>query len=109
MSPRPNASVVPPMAIDRYDALLASLPGTQRRGATMPYTSLNGHMFSFLAPDGSLAIRLGTADRDPFLDAHTSRLVEQHGRVMKEYVAVPDELFALTDELGPGSRAVATT
>ncbi|MEO6579499.1 MAG: hypothetical protein ABIO99_11470 [Candidatus Limnocylindria bacterium] len=70
-------------AVERFDALIATRPGTERRGATMPYTSLNGHMFSFLTPDNSLALRLSASDREAFFAAYESRLVEQHGRVMK--------------------------
>ena len=88
-------------ALRRYDALLATQPGVERRGATMPYTSVNGHMFSFLRPDGTLALRLSAADRDAFLERYQTALVEQHGHTMRDYVAVPDSLFARTDELAP--------
>jgi hypothetical protein len=33
-----------------YDLIIATQPDVKRKGATMPYTSLNGHMFSFLTP-----------------------------------------------------------
>lgn len=88
-------------ALERYDALIATRPGVERKGATMPYTSMNGHMFSFLTPDGALALRLAREDRDRFIQEHDARLVERHGHVMKEYVAVPDDLFAQTDALAP--------
>lgn len=84
-----------------YDALVATHPELERKGATMPYTSFNGHMFSFLTPDGVLALRLASADRETFLDRFGSRLVEQHGAVMKEYVAVPADLLERFDELKP--------
>ena len=31
-----------------YEKLVATNPKVERKGATMPYTSLNGHMFSLL-------------------------------------------------------------
>jgi len=34
--------------LELYDKLIAALPGVERKGATMHYTSLNGNMFSFL-------------------------------------------------------------
>jgi hypothetical protein len=43
--------------LDLYDQLIATQPDMQRKGATMPYTSLNGHMFSFLTADRHLAAR----------------------------------------------------
>ena len=84
--------------VERYDALAAAA-GLERKGATMPYTSLNGHMFSFLQPDGRLALRLSSEDRERFMTAHHASLAEQHGRVLKEYVLVPDDLVARTDEI----------
>ena len=47
----------------------------ERKGATMPYTSRNGHMFSFLDPGGSMALRLSADDRDAFLSRY-----QQHAR-----------------------------
>ena len=79
-----------------YEALVATRPGLERKGKQMPYTSVNGHMFSFLTPDGTLALRLPDDARDAFLEAHDTTLVEQHGRVMREYVAVPAALLGRT-------------
>lgn len=31
-----------------YERLVATDPRVERKGVTMPYTSVNGHMFSFL-------------------------------------------------------------
>ena len=84
-----------------YDALVATRPELERKGKSMPYTSVNGHMFSFLTPDGVLALRLPAGDREAFLDRYGTRLVEQHGAVLKEYVAVPDDLLGRLDELKP--------
>jgi hypothetical protein len=38
-------------------------------------------------------------DRDAFLAQYQTTLVEQHGRVMQEFVVVPGELLERTDEL----------
>jgi hypothetical protein len=95
------ADGIPAVAIERYDAIIATRPGIERKGASMPYTSINGHMFSFLTPEGVLALRLSPADRERFLSSHPDAIVERHRRVLKEYVAVPDELFASTEALAP--------
>ena len=89
----------PPDKVALYEKLVALHPDVERKGATWPYTSLNGHMFSFLAPDGSMGLRLGKADREAFLKKHKTKLCEQYGRVMKEYVVVPDSLLKKTGEL----------
>lgn len=82
-----------------YEKLVATNPNVDRKGATMPYTSLNGHMFSFLTKEGKLALRLPPKEREAFLSKFATTLCEQHGKVLKEYVAVPDELLERTQEL----------
>src|SRR5260370_20952458 len=82
-----------------YDALLATNPAIVRKGATMPYTSVNGNMFSLLTADGTLALRLSTSDREAFLKKYKTTLCEQYGAVMKEYVRVPATLLPYTQQL----------
>ena len=82
-----------------YEKLVATNPAVERKGDTMPYTSLNGHMFSLLAKDGSLGIRLSKEDREEFIKKYHSELMKQYGVIMKEYVIVPDKLLANTKEL----------
>jgi hypothetical protein len=82
-----------------YDKLAATIPGIERKGAAMPYTSFNGHMFSFLTPEGTLALRLPEKDRSNFIDKYKTALIVQHGIIMKEYVAVPESLMEKTKEL----------
>jgi hypothetical protein len=94
-----SASAIPPEKLELYERLVSTDPTVVRRGARMPYTSLNGNMFSFLTQEGSLALRLPAGEREAFLAKYQTGLVEQHGTVMKEYVAVPDDLLADTEEL----------
>ena len=90
---------VPADSLDAYERLVATNPRVERKGAAMPYTSLNGHMFSFLTKAGTLALRLPTDQRDAFLKKYNSKLCEQHGTVLEEYVEVPDALLKKTREL----------
>lgn len=76
-----------------YEALIASETSIERKGATMPYTSLNGNMFSFLSPGGELAFRLSKADREVFLARFPGATVVQHGRLMKDYIEVPGTII----------------
>jgi hypothetical protein len=82
-----------------YGRLVATRPGVELKGATVPYTSLNGHMFSYLSKEGSLALRLPEAAREEFLRKYKAQLCVAYGVVQKEYVAVPDALLAKTAEL----------
>jgi hypothetical protein len=94
-----SAPKAPAESVALYDALLATNPEIERKGATMPYTSVNGNMFSLLTPDGTLALRLPAADREAFLKRYETTLCEQYGVVMKEYVRVPPALLQNTRAL----------
>jgi hypothetical protein len=94
-----SAPKAPAEYVALYDALLATNPQIERKGATMPYTSVNGNMFSFLTSDGTLALRLPDGDREAFLKRYNTELCKQHGVVMKEYVSVPPSLLQNTREL----------
>jgi TfoX/Sxy family transcriptional regulator of competence genes len=82
-----------------YDKLVSTHPMVERKGATMPYTSVNGNMFSLLTKEGRLALRLPADVREAFLKKYQTTLCEQYGVVMKEYVEVPDALLKKTKEL----------
>lgn len=71
-------------------------------GFGFPYTSLNGHMFSFLAKTGSAGIRLPKGEREAFLEKFDTVLFHNHkGPVLKEYVQIPDDLLPETETLKP--------
>jgi len=82
-----------------YEALVATNPKVTRKGAAMPYTSLNGHMFSLLTPPGAVIIRLPDDVRDAFRKKYKTKPVVLYGALMKEYVEVPDALLRKTREL----------
>jgi hypothetical protein len=96
-----EAPGIAPERLAMYERAVATLPGVERKGATMPYTSVNGHMFSHLGQDGRLALRLPADERQAFIDRFATRLHEAYGIVQKEYVTVPDELLGDTAALAP--------
>lgn len=96
--PAKKTSSAPPEAVAAYDKLIASNSKIERKGATMPYTSVNGNMFSLLDPSGRLTLRLSEKDREAFLKKYKTGDVIQYGAVMKEYVEVPDSLLKNTKE-----------
>ena len=67
----------------------------------MPYTSINGHMFSYLDSQGTLALRLPEPERDLFLNRYNTTLASSYGIVQKEYVSVPASLLNNAAELRP--------
>ncbi len=82
-----------------YERALDGLPSIEHKGKTTPYTSLNGHMFSFITKEGRLALRLSAKDRESFLKQHKSELCVQHGVVIQEYVVVPVPMLKQTSKL----------
>lgn len=87
---------IPTAQLALYEKLVATIPDVGLKGKAMPYTSCNGHMFSFLTKEGTLALRLPAEEREAFLKKHRTRLCEQHGTIMKEYVEVPAALLRKT-------------
>src|SRR5690349_5846004 len=95
------APSAPAETVALYEKLVATIPGIERKGATMPYTSLNGNMYSYLAKDGTLILRLPEEAREKFIAKYKTKLAEQYGIVQKEYVEVPAALLKKTAELKP--------
>lgn len=100
MSPKPTPSA-PADRVEAYDRIVAAVPEVERKGATMPYTSVNGNMFSYLDASGSMALRLSAADRAAFIEQGATSLHEAYGIVQKEYVTVPADLLDDTERLLP--------
>lgn len=75
--------------VEIYRALVAGFDGVEVKGKVTAYTAINGNMFSFVAGEGVLCIRLGSDDKAAFEAEHGTGDVIQHGAVMKDYVPVP--------------------
>jgi hypothetical protein len=85
--------------IELYNRMVASHPDAILKGDTVPYTSLNGHMYSFLSKGDEVTLKLPADERVKFIEKYKTRLAENYGIVQKEYVVVPDTLLQNTDEL----------
>ena len=96
---------IPPDCLAAYDALIATVPGVDRKGAAMAYTSLNGHMFSYMNAEGVLALRLPAAEREAFMQRYDAPLHQAYGVVQKEYVTVPASLLNDVAQLAPYFQA----
>ena len=57
---------IPADKVSLYDKLVSTNPDIKRKGSANPYTSHNGHMFTFLYANGVLAIRLPEKERELF-------------------------------------------
>jgi hypothetical protein len=91
-----------PEKLAQYTAVVErSESNVEVKGAKNPYTSRNGHMFSFLTQDGSMALRLSAELGKQFTAEYESGPVMQYGSVMRGYVSVPAELLAKPAQLAP--------
>lgn len=82
-----------------YEKLIATLPEIERKGDVHPYTSINGHMFTYLDQTGTMGMRLPKEDVEAFLAKYKTTLFESYGVVKKDYVTVPAALLEKTSEL----------
>ena len=90
----------PAEALEQYKVVVeASASDAVVKGAKNPYTSRNGHMFSFLDAGGSMALRLSEDLGEQFQASYESGPVTSYGSVMRGYVSVPPDLLADPDEL----------
>lgn len=79
-----------------YEKLISSNPNFERKGKTVPYTSANGYMFSFINKAGELGMRLPKETQKEFTEKYNSGPFHSHGSVMKDYVIIPKKLYKKT-------------
>jgi hypothetical protein len=84
--------------VELIQALVATNPRVELKGDAMPYTSVNGHMFSVLSQEGKFALRLPETDGAAFVAKYKTQPVLMYGATMHEYVDVPDALLSRTAE-----------
>ena len=60
-----NKKEIPLKSLELYEKLVATNPDIPRKGATVPYTSINGNMFSYLHASGAMALRLPAGEMVP--------------------------------------------
>ena len=85
----------PTAALEAYRSVVeASRSGAEVKGAKNPYTSRNGHMFSFLDAAGTMALRLSEELTEEFRSSYESGDVIQYGATMRGYSSVPAQLLA---------------
>jgi len=90
----------PPDLVRRFDTLLVSLPGAERRKMFgYPCAFANGQMFSGLHQE-TMILRLPDGERQEFLRLDGASPFEPlPGRPMREYVVVPDAMLDEPDTL----------
>ena len=80
--------------LSRYDEIVALCDRIERKGKTVPYTSANGHMFSFINKSNEFGIRFSKEVQEKYIEQFNSSLFHSHNSVMKGYVLIPHAVFA---------------
>ena len=100
MATSKKVSAIPAAKLELYEKLIATCPAIERKGDVHPYTSVNGHMFTYLDQTGVLGMRLPKDELEAFLAKHKTTLFVSYGAVKKDWATVPDALLGKTRELG---------
>jgi len=86
-------------SLELYDELVALCPRFERKGKTGPYTSANGHMFSFLNKDAELGFRFSKEVQEKYMQEWDTTYFKSHGATMKGYVLIPESMMNDLDTL----------
>jgi hypothetical protein len=65
-----KTSNIPAAKLELYEKLVATIPAIERKGDVHPYTSANGHMFSYLDQSGAMGLRLPKDEVESFLEKY---------------------------------------
>jgi hypothetical protein len=83
-----------PEVIAAFDAMIAGVPGVERKGAAMPYVSINGNMVAMISKAGIIGVRLGKDELAAFMAAGGEPFEGTPGFINKEYGGVPSAMLA---------------
>jgi len=83
----------------RYDSIVAQCEGIERKGKTVPYTSVNGHMFSLLNKNGELGFRFSKQVQEQYFKKYNTTYLMSHGAKMNGYILVTEEMFSDINQL----------
>jgi hypothetical protein len=90
---------VDPKVLAAFDGMIAGVPGIERKGAAMPYLSINGNMYAVISKANVIGLRLSKDDLAAFMAAGGEPYEGTPGFINKEYGGVPATMLADTKTL----------
>ena len=79
---------------DQYTKHIKTWGKVERKGKKNPYTSHNGHMFTFFdTNENYMAVRLDKKQQEAYFEATGTGPVIQYNSVMRGYIRLTDEIF----------------
>jgi hypothetical protein len=88
-----------PEVLAAFETMIAGVKGVERKGATMPYVSINGNMYAMISKANVIGLRLSDSDMAAFMLSGGTPFEGVPGFVNKDYAAVPRTMFADTKSL----------
>jgi hypothetical protein len=88
-----------PTALAAFDAMIAAVPGVERKGAAMPYASIEGNMYAMISKANVIGIRLGKDELAAFMAAGGQPFEGTPGFINTEYGGVPAAMLGDTKTL----------
>jgi len=82
-------TVTDPKVLASFDAMITGVPGVERKGAAMPYLSVNGNMYAMISKANVIGLRFGKDDLAAFMAAGGELFEGTPGFINKEYGGVP--------------------
>jgi len=82
-------ATVDPKVLAAFDAMISGVSGVERKGAAMPYLSVNGNMCAMISKANVIGLRFGKDDLAAFMAAGGELFEGTPGFINKEYGGVP--------------------
>jgi len=79
--------------LDIYQNAISKCPEIERKGKSVPYTSSNGHMFSFINKDGDLGIRFSKERQQEYFNKYNTSYFHSHGAKMNGYIQITNSML----------------
>lgn len=90
---------IDPKVLAAFDAMIGAVSGVERKGAAMPYVSMNGNMYAMVSKTGVIGLRLGKDELAAFIAAGGQPYEGTPGFINKEYGGVPAAMLDDTKTL----------
>lgn len=88
-----------PDVLAAFERMIEGVKGVERKGATMPYCSINGNMYAMISKANIIGLRLSDSDLQAFYLAGGTPFEGIPGFVNKEYGAIPAAMHGDTKAL----------
>lgn len=73
--------------------------GIRKKGETLPYSSINGNMFSQMNKEGGLGLRFSDDVKEKYIAEFNSGTFSSYGKELKGYVLIPEGIIKDTHKL----------